>query len=93
MIKNTKSKKIWTITGWFLFVFLFGCVCGFVIGYGLHYYKVNQSAFNSVCEDGTKPDIHGCCKGELYMDAGDGWMVCCPDGGDHCYPPMFQPIR
>ena len=41
-----------------------------------------------VCQNGNKPDKNGCCEGEVYTDAGDGWMVCCPNGGDNCFPPI-----
>lgn len=79
--KNTTKSKLWF---WFLIVFF----AGFVIGYSTHYLIVNWHGFFVVCEDGNHPDRNGCCAGEVYTDAGDGWMVCCPDGGDSCFPPM-----
>ncbi len=38
------------------------------------------------CDDGSTPDIHGCCTGEEFTDMGDGGFACCID--DACYPPM-----
>ena len=26
--------------------------------------------------------------GDLYTDAGGGWMVCCPEFGENCFPPV-----
>lgn len=79
--KNTTKSNLWL---WIFIAFLFGgCV-----GYGLHYSIVNWRGFFAVCSDGNRPDKNGCCAGEVYTDAGDGWMVCCPNGGDNCFPPM-----
>lgn len=50
------------------------------------------------CEDGTPPDINGCCTGETYTDNGpmdpnnpDGphEFVCCPPGDGDCFPPIL----
>ena len=49
------------------------------------------------CDDGTPPDINGCCTGETYTDNGpmdpnnpDGphEFVCCPPGDGDCFPPI-----
>lgn len=80
--KPTKQKcHKWL---WLVLVFLLG---GFV-GYTTHYLIENWNGFFVTCPDGARPDKNGCCAGEVYTDAGDGWMVCCPDGGDNCFPPM-----
>ena len=84
--KNTnviegKKSRVWISV---LCAFLLGGI----IGYGVHYVMINWNGFFVVCPDGNKPDKNGCCNGEVYTDAGDGWMVCCPDGGDNCFPPM-----
>ena len=75
------NKLLWV---WLLASF---CVGG-MIGYTTHYLIVNWNGFFAVCTDGERPDKNGCCKGEVYTDAGDGWMVCCPKGGDNCFPPL-----
>lgn len=41
-----------------------------------------------ICEDGSAPDIDGCCTGEQYVDMGDGTMACC-NANDDCFPPLF----
>lgn len=82
--KNNKGmikSRLW----WFV---LFAFVFGFATGYVTHYLIVNWHGFWAVCSDGNWPDKNGCCMGEVYTDAGDGWMVCCPDGGDNCFPPI-----
>lgn len=40
------------------------------------------------CEDGTPPDINGCCTGETYTDMGDAGFNCCPEGDGDCFPPI-----
>ena len=50
--------------------------------------NIIEESKNLLCEDGQKPDSNGCCAGEVYTDAGGGWMVCCPNGGDNCFPPI-----
>ena len=67
---------------------LIALLSGFVIGYATHYTIINWHGFFAVCPNGDSPDKNGCCSGEVYTDAGDGWMVCCPDGGDNCFPPV-----
>jgi len=75
-----KSKKwLWIVAA---------LVFGGVIGYAVHYTVINWNGFFVTCIDGARPDKNGCCAGEVYTDAGNGWMVCCPDGGDSCFPPM-----
>lgn len=69
---------------WLLVAFILGGA----IGYAAHYTVINWNSFFVTCSDGARPDKNGCCAGEVYTDAGDGWMVCCPDGGDNCFPPM-----
>lgn len=80
--KSTKQKCYKWL--WLVLVFLLG---GFV-GYTTHYLIENWNGFFVTCPDGARPDKNGCCAGEVYTDAGAGWMVCCPDGGDNCFPPM-----
>ena len=63
-------------------------VLGGILGYAVHYSVANWNGFFVTCFDGTRPDKNGCCAGEVYTDAGNGWMVCCPNGGDSCFPPM-----
>ncbi len=41
-----------------------------------------------MCEDGSAPDNNGCCSGETFMMLDDGAAVCCPDGGEECFPPL-----
>ena len=82
--KATKRSLTWL---WILLAFVFGGM----VGFATHYTISNWNRFFSEsmkCEDGTRPDKNGCCKGEIYTDAGGGWMVCCPDGGDNCFPPI-----
>ena len=76
-----KKSKIWI---WVLCAFLIGGVCG----YATHYTIVNWNGFFATCPNGVKPDKNGCCGDEIYTDAGDGWMVCCPSGGENCFPPI-----
>lgn len=82
-LNKTQSKKCksWI---WILVAFVFGVM----VGYTTHYLVVNWHGFFVTCNDGTRPDKNGCCTGEVYTDAGDGWMVCCPNGGNNCFPPM-----
>ena len=74
-------EKIWL---WIFIAFLIGGVCGVCA----HYMVINWNGFFVRCDDGTRPDKNGCCSGEVYTDAGDGWMVCCPNDGDNCFPPL-----
>ena len=69
---------------WVIVAFILGAMVG-AVG---HYLVANWNGFFVTCSDGTRPDKNGCCTGEVYTDAGDGWMVCCPDGGNNCFPPM-----
>lgn len=81
--QNTSDKKckLWL---WVVIAFLLGGAFGYVT----HYTVVNWHGFFAVCPDGVKPDKHGCCAGETYTDAGDGWMVCCPENAENCFPPI-----
>ena len=80
--KKTNTKcHLWL---WVVIAFLFGGI----FGYALHYTIVNWNSFFVVCPDGNRPDKNGCCGDEVYTDAGDGWMVCCPKDGENCFPPM-----
>lgn len=76
-----KKSKLWV---WVLFALVFGVV----VGYATHYTIVNWHGFFATCPDGNSPDKNGCCGDEIYTDAGDGWMVCCPSGGENCFPPI-----
>ena len=80
-LKKSEHKKIWL---WIFIAFVIGGACGFCA----HYLIVNWNGFFVKCDDGNRPDKNGCCAGEVYTDAGDGWMVCCPNDGDNCFPPM-----
>lgn len=44
------------------------------------------------CEDGTAPDLNGCCTGEVYTDMGTQGFNCCPSTGGDCFPPIIQPL-
>lgn len=93
MVNTNKTRRshLWM---WFVIVFVFG-VC---IGYVTHYVIVNWNKLFVVCPNenkpemccpnGNRPDENGCCDGEVYTDAGSGWMVCCPEGDDSCFPPI-----
>ena len=78
--QKTKSN-LWI---WLLCAFLIGGV----FGYATHDAISNWDGFFAKCPDGKTPDKNGCCAGETYTDAGDGWMVCCPEIGDNCFPPV-----
>ena len=87
--KNTKqiaSKTVCVCDNWsrIILALFLGCF----IGYTTHYMISNWHSFFVTCPDGNRPDKNGCCGNEVYTDAGDGWMVCCPEGGDNCFPPM-----
>ena len=84
--KNVKQNTPKKSKSWFWILVAF--VIGFGIGYATHYSIINWHGFFATCPDGNRPDKNGCCAGEVYTDAGDGWMVCCPDGGDNCFPPI-----
>lgn len=79
--QKTCGCKFWV---WIVIAF----VLGGLIGYATYYVVDNWNGFFVTCGDGARPDKNGCCAGEVYTDAGNGWMVCCPDGGDSCFPPM-----
>ncbi len=40
------------------------------------------------CDDGSAPDLNGCCAGETYTDMGEAGFNCCPDTGGDCFPPI-----
>jgi hypothetical protein len=83
--KSEKNIKMSRIFWYFVsFAFLIGGACGYVT----HYLVVNWHGFFVTCDDGNRPDKNGCCNGEVYTDAGDGWMVCCPNDADNCFPPL-----
>lgn len=79
--KDNRKSRTWV---WIVVSFILGCG----IGYIAHSVVINWQSFFAVCPNGNKPDKHGCCEGEIYTDAGGGWMVCCPDGGENCFPPI-----
>jgi len=82
--KGTAGKSyLWL---WVVLVFVY--IFGFGVGYVAHYTVVHWDGFFAKCPDGNKPDKHGCCEGETYTDVGGGWMVCCPESGDNCFPPI-----
>ena len=85
-VKQTLSKPVCVCDNWprIILALFLGCF----IGYVAHYMIVNWHSFFVTCPDGNRPDKNGCCGNEIYTDAGDGWMVCCPEGGDNCFPPI-----
>lgn len=82
--KSVKEQKPCNSWAWIVVPF----ILGMVVGYTTYYIVHNWNGFFVTCTDGARPDKNGCCAGEVYTDAGNGWMVCCPDGGDSCFPPM-----
>ena len=42
----------------------------------------------TACDDGSKPDKNGCCKGEKYTDLGAQGFNCCKSDGVTCFPPI-----
>ena len=40
------------------------------------------------CDDGSVPDINGCCTDEIYTDMGREGFNCCPKNGGECFPPI-----
>ncbi len=82
-VNKVTTKKCYPFV-WLILALVFGGI----VGYITHYTVVNWNGFFVTCPDGVRPDKNGCCAGEVYTDAGDGWMVCCPNGGDNCFPPM-----
>lgn len=88
LVKNVKKSekineksKLWI---WVVGAFLIGAVFGFAMNYTV----ANWNSFFAKCPNGAWPDKNGCCAGETYTDAGSGWMVCCPEEGDNCFPPV-----
>lgn len=79
--KPTKKSYFWY---WILCAFLIGGA----LGYGAHWTIINWNGFFVTCPNGESPDKNGCCAGETYTDAGNGWMVCCPEIGENCFPPV-----
>ncbi|MDR1337878.1 MAG: hypothetical protein LBJ73_02515 [Rickettsiales bacterium] len=55
-------------------------------GYESEHAVAGQPAI--VCDDGTTPDPHGCCTGEIYTQSSDYGPVCCPISGGDCFPPL-----
>ena len=88
MMKQSKAKQVKTkktnLWCWVMVAFILGGL----IGYSIHYTIINWNGFFVTCPSGDRPDKNGCCEGEVYTDAGDGWMVCCPQDGENCFPPM-----
>ncbi len=95
----TKKSRIWI---WVIVAFVFGFVVGYATHYLItnwnNFFAVCSDGNKPdakgccpslvSCPNGESPDKNGCCDGEIYTDAGGGWMVCCPDGGDNCFPPV-----
>ena len=69
-------------------------IIAFFIGFGLGILTwVNRDAtavISSKCFDGSRPDKHGCCPGEVYTDMGDLGFNCCPGDSEDsdCFPPL-----
>lgn len=68
-------------------------IVAFIFGFALGLITyANRDIFNYdsdvVCLDGTTPDKHGCCSGEIYTDMGDLGFNCCPEVGGDCFPPL-----
>ena len=85
-VKKSEQKQVCVCDNWprIALALVFGCF----IGYAAHYAISNWHGFFATCPNGERPDKNGCCGNEVYTDAGDGWMVCCPEGGDNCFPPI-----
>lgn len=50
-----------------------------------------KAAHKDSCDN---PDKNGCCPGEKYTDlGGDQGFACCTPDGEHCYPPMGEPVE
>jgi len=45
------------------------------------------------CDDGSDPDMNGCCVGETYTDMGEAGFNCCPDSGGDCFPPIKVTVK
>ncbi len=45
------------------------------------------TASGATCEDGTAPDINGCCTGEVYTNTGTAYACCSQETGE-CFQPM-----
>ena len=67
-------------------------IIAFFIGFGLGILTwANRDAtavISSKCFDGSRPDKHGCCPGEVYTDMYDLGFNCCPETGGDCFPPL-----
>ena len=49
---------------------------------------IEEEAEVLTCDDGSAPDMNGCCTGETYTDMGEAGFNCCPDAGGDCFPPI-----
>ncbi len=69
-------------------------IISFFIGFGLGILtwanRDAMSASSATCADGSRPDKHGCCAGEVYTDMGDLGFNCCPGDSEDsdCFPPL-----
>lgn len=68
-----------------LIAFCFGAL----LGWGITAYSyMPKYTGDALCLDGTQPDKHGCCTGEIYTDMGELGFNCCPEAGGDCFPPI-----
>ncbi len=81
---ENKTKRKFTV----IFSYLVVLACG--IFFGRLTYDINWNIFKepALCMDGTQPDKHGCCSGEIYTDMGELGFNCCPETGGDCFPPI-----
>lgn len=42
------------------------------------------------CDDGSLPNIDGCCGGEIFTDMEDGTFACCSPDGIDCFAPIVN---
>ncbi|MBQ4070732.1 MAG: hypothetical protein IJD52_05205 [Alphaproteobacteria bacterium] len=64
-------------------------VLGFALGVCSHVAHIKFAPSDvGLCSDGSDPDKHGCCAGEIYTDMNDLGFNCCPEVGGDCYPPL-----
>lgn len=42
------------------------------------------------CDDGSMPNIDGCCAGEIFTDMEDGTFACCSPDGIECFAPIVN---
>lgn len=66
---------------------LAGMMVGLIVGWAI-WAPMPSWGSGLQCLDGTRPDKHGCCAGEVYTDMADLGFNCCPTTGGDCFPPI-----